>query len=75
MPGALAGRERLTSSTSRALDAVTPRALRPMTDALLYTIAEVDEVLLHPAVQSCSASTSTLRSPRCGIARCQWATT
>ena len=55
--GALAGRDRLMSpsSMSRALDAVTLEALRPMTDTLLRTVAEVDEVLRHPAVQSTDA--------------------
>jgi hypothetical protein len=55
--GALAGRDRLMSpsSMSRALGAVEIEALRPMTDTLLHTVAEVDEVLRHPAVQSYDA--------------------
>ncbi len=52
--GALAGRDRLMSPSamSRALNAVTLAALRPVADTLLHTVAEVDEVLRHPAVQS-----------------------
>ncbi len=55
--GAVAGRDRLMSpsSVSRALDAVEVDLLRPVADTLLHTVANVDTVLRHPAVQSYDA--------------------
>jgi len=55
--GALAGRDQLMSpsSMSRALDAVTPHTAREVGDTLLHSVAKVDEVLRHPAVQTYDA--------------------
>ncbi|NQT92421.1 MAG: hypothetical protein HQ559_06650 [Lentisphaerae bacterium] len=51
---ALAGRRRLPApaSLSRALDAVEPGLLRKESSWLLSGVAEVDEVLRHPAMLS-----------------------
>jgi hypothetical protein len=51
---ALAGRRSLASppAVSRALDAVEPELLRPIGSWLLRGLADVDEVLRHPSVQT-----------------------
>lgn len=52
--GALADRDGLASppALSRALEAVEPELLRPVGAWLLRGLADVDEVLRHPAVQT-----------------------
>ena len=54
---ALAGRRRLPApaSLSRALDAVEPDLLRSASGWLLAGVAEVDDVLRHPAMQTYDA--------------------
>jgi hypothetical protein len=51
---AVAGRRRLpsTASLSRALDAVEPELLRDTSSWLLAGVGEIDEVLLHPTMQT-----------------------
>ena len=51
---ALAGRRKLASpsSVSRALNAVEPELLRDTSSWLLAGVSEIDQVLLHPLVQT-----------------------
>ena len=52
--GALADRDSVVSpaALSRALDAVEPELLRPVGNWLLRGLADVDEILRHPSVQT-----------------------
>ena len=65
--GALAGRDRLMSpsSMSRALEAVTLEALRPVANTLLHTVVAVDEACDGAA---CGLESVDPQPPRAG----QW---